>query len=289
MRQKILGLSLFFLVVAILSGAFFYGYYYGKPGNVQDQTVGSATDPLNVIKNLEKQAQGNPNNLSITETLGDDYFDLASSLRNNGDTQQSQLYFAKAAATYSKVMASEPTRVDVQTDMATALYYSNQPDQAEAAYKKAIQINPNYLNARLNYGIFLLYVRGDTTGARKELFKAMSLQPSSDTLTKIRSILAQTDATTVSPSTSGTPDWSKDIEPVIFQACAAQCHGPGGTMAQAPLQDYNAVMKFVTPGDINSPLLQRIKDGHGVKLDAATIELIQRWVAGGAPGPKSGS
>lgn len=279
-REMVIHVIVSLLVAACLSGAFLYGYYYGKPGNVQYPQSGTASqDPMSEIDSLEKQIAANPQNISAIETLANDYFDLASSLRqNSGNSTETKQYFAKAAENYRKVVSKEPNRVDVETDMATALYYSDQLDQAEAAYQKAISIDPTYLNAHLNYGIFLLYVRNDLPNARKEFTQALNLHPTADTQNKIQQLLAET----VTSESTPIPSWGKDIEPVIFQSCAARCHGPGGSASQYPLYTYSTVMKYVTAGDADSVLVKRIKDGHGTKLSEQTIAQIQQWILAGA-------
>lgn len=273
-KAAILKAILLVCTAAALAGSFSYGYYYAKPpmhSYVQQ-------DPLQDIKAMEQKAAQNPNDADLLANLGNAYFDYGTSLRDGGSNDDANSFFAKAAAVYQKALALKPNQVGIETDMGTAFYYSGQPDQAEAAYKKAVAMDPKYINARLNYGIFLLYQHMDRKGAREQLTAALQLNPSGDIRNKIRTLLADT-------TEGGAPNYTNDIEPVLFQGCAS-CHGPGGVMARAPLYTYYTVMKFVTPGDPKSPLLQKMKSGHPVKQKTETIDLIERWIMAGAPGPQ---
>ncbi len=273
-KAGILRAILVVLAAVALTGAFSYGYYYAKPpmhSYVQQ-------DPLQDIKGMEQKVAQNPGNADLLTNLGNAYFDYGTSLRDGGNPDDAKGFFAKAAAVYQKALDLKPNQVGVETDMGTALYYCGQPDQAEAAYQKAIAMDPKYINARLNYGIFLLYQRLNQKGAREQLTAALQLNPSGDIRDNIRTLLADT-------TEGGAPNYTNDVEPVIFQGCAS-CHGPGGVMAKAPLYTYYSVMKYVIPGNPQSPLLQKMKSGHPVKQKAETIDLIERWIMAGAPGPQ---
>ena len=279
-REKVLGVILVLIVSLSLSAAFLYGYYYGKPAQPQQAVENAQGDTL--IEELVKKAKANPQDLSSWEALGNAYFDIGMGIRDK-NPEDAKPYFAQAVEAYQKALAINPSRVHSQTDMATALFYSDQKELAEAAYKKAVEVDPNYINAHLNYGIFLHYVLNDQDGARRELIKALQLKPQTEIYQKVRDLLKEMGV--VSPE-GVLPDYTKDIEPVIFQNCVL-CHGPGGVMAKSPLHTYPGVMKFVTPGyPEKSPLLQLMKAGHVQKQKAETINLIERWIINGAPGLK---
>ncbi|MDA8443257.1 MAG: hypothetical protein M0Z55_12930, partial [Peptococcaceae bacterium] len=59
--------------------------------------------------------------------------------------------------------------IDVQTDMATSAFYANEPTVADKAFKTAIAKQPNFLKARLNYGIFLYDAMNNAPGAKAQL------------------------------------------------------------------------------------------------------------------------
>ncbi|HZW83019.1 MAG TPA: tetratricopeptide repeat protein [Candidatus Deferrimicrobium sp.] len=280
-REKALELGLTLLIVLSLGAASLYGYFYTKTST--DQTAGAQNDPLRVIADLQKKTEANPNDTTLQENLGNSCFDYGDSLRNDGNTEEAKEYFDRAIKAYKKVQEISP-KVSVQVDMATALYYSEKTDEAEAAYQKAIELDPNYLNARLNYGIFLANVKSDPSAARVQLTKALELKPQGLALQRISEILKNL-ATSQGQST-GVLDYTKDVEPVIFQNCTS-CHGPGGVMAKAPLHTWEYVKKYVTPKDANSPLLRELKSPiHPVQQKSEVISLIEDWVMSGAQGPK---
>lgn len=272
-RKRVLLIALAIVVSVVLAGAFFYGYSSAKP--IEKPRSAVQTNPLQEIKELEKKVKDNPQKADL-EKLANDYFDYAYTLRESNVLDQSKQYFARAAQLYQQVVDIDPKQVAVWTDMGTALYYSDQKDQAEAIYQKAIQVDPKYANARLNYGTFLLYERNDQDAARQQMTAALQINPSlGDT---VRSLLAGAPG-------GQAPDYTRDIEPFIFQNCT-RCHGPGGVIAKAPLHTYNAVAKYVSPLDPQSPLLVKMKQGHPEKYTLDNLGLIERWIMVGAPGPR---
>lgn len=272
-REKIVAVGLVVVVALILAGVSFYGYIAAKP--IEKTQVNLQIDPLQEINDLENKIKNNPQEADL-EKLANDYFDYAYNLRQGGSADQAKQFFTRAAQLYQQVLAQNPNKVAVWTDLGTSLYYGDQMDHAEATYQKAVQTDPKYANARINYGIFLLYERRDITKAREQFTVALQLNPSLKDA--VSSYLAAAPGSQI-------PDYTKDIEPVIFQNCA-KCHGPGGVMARAPLQTYLYVKKYVSPLDPNSQLLVKMKQGHPQKYSTETIGLIERWIMAGAPGPK---
>lgn len=269
-RDKLIKIAFGLVLSLALAGSFYYGYIFAQP------TVKSAStlykDPLQEIIDLERKAKDNPQKAEL-ENLANSYYDYAYSLRQ-GEPEQAKKYFTLSAQTYDKVLAIDSNSAAIWTDMGTAYYYSEQMDKAEETYKIAVQKDPLYANSRLNYGIFLLYQRNDMAAAREQFTAVLKINPSmSDT---IQSMIANAPGGQV-------VDYIKDIEPIIFQKCV-RCHGPGGTMVKAPLHNYAAVMKYISPFDTKSVLLEKIKLGHPEKYSTDTISLIEKWIMIGAPG-----
>ncbi len=279
-KEKALEYGLVVLVVLCLAAATWYGYFFTKR---KPPTSDGQTDPVLAIEELQSKADAAPNNRKIQENLGNACYDQGDSLRNEGNIDEAKAYFQRAIQAYKKVQAINP-KASVQVDMATALYYSGQPDEAENAYKKAIEIDPNYLNARLNYGIFLFDVRKDPESARVQLNKALELKPPGVVLQKISDILRSIAAATGQVPTD-VLDYTRDVEPVIFQNCTT-CHGPGGVMPRAPLHTYDYVKRYVTPNDENSPLLKELSNTAHKSQKPEVVKLIDNWIMTGAPGPK---
>ena len=205
-KEKAVGILLVALVVVALSGAFSYGYYYGKPGSANQ--VKESTQNDSMLEQLEKKANASPGDLSAWENLGNAYFDIGAQIKPKSGDAAAEPYFKSAAEAYQKALALDPKRMDIQTDMATSLYYSGQVDQAEQAYKQAIAISPDYVNAHLNYGIFLNFVRNDQEGARRELTKALQLKPEGSGMQTARNLLAELG---VVLSSDTLPDYTTEI------------------------------------------------------------------------------
>ncbi|HZW82594.1 MAG TPA: tetratricopeptide repeat protein [Candidatus Deferrimicrobium sp.] len=281
-RDKAMEFGITLLIILSLATASLYGYYNTKP--TKPLTTVGQTDPVQVIEELQRKSDAAPNDTNLLENLGNACFDQGDSLRNEGNLEDAKTFFQRAIKAYQKVQTITP-KASVQVDMATALYYSEQPDEAENAYKKAIEMDPEYLNARLNYGIFLFDVRKDLNSAKLQFNKAAQLKPPAAILDKISEMLRNI-AAAAGQTPDAVLDYTKDVEPVIFQNCTS-CHGPGGVMAKSPLHTYEYVKKYVIPKDSNSPLIKELNNPiHPSQQKPEVISLIENWILAGATGPK---
>ena len=101
-------------------------------------------------------------------------------------------------------------------------------------------------------------------------------------------------------ATADVPDFNREVRPLLSDRCLA-CHGPDGTHREADLRldDFSSMTadrdgyRVVVPGDpSSSELLDRItsKDEDlmmppphlGKPLSAKEIDILRRWIAGGA-------
>jgi tetratricopeptide (TPR) repeat protein len=164
MIMGIVGVALIAVVVLLAYG--------GGKGN-GGQAISGGSQPQNIgdfqqrVQTAEKAAQANPKDYNAQKSLGDAYYDLGSAYQQGNKDTEAATNYGKAVEPYQKALEIK-FEVNVQTDMATAAFYGNQLDVAESAFKKAIEKEPNFMNAQLNYGIFLRDARSDKGGAKKQ-------------------------------------------------------------------------------------------------------------------------
>lgn len=99
--------------------------YYLKKGEIE-----------NLVTKLEKAAEMEPDNMSITVTLGSVYDQLSVKSAEAGDDAKSKEYFDKAMMTYNNVIAKEPTNFDATYSIG-ALYYNKAASMTEGLNKLA--------------------------------------------------------------------------------------------------------------------------------------------------------
>jgi hypothetical protein len=96
------------------------------------------------------------------------------------------------------------------------------------------------------------------------------------------------DTTTSDRSAQATVSFSQDVWP-IFEQYVVKAHGGKGGIF---LENYNDIMKYVTPGDPENSMLYKALIGDGVPrmppppepaLSDAMIQTIYNWIAEGAP------
>ena len=131
----------------------------------QQQTGPSVADLQKGLPDLEKNAQANPTSFEAQKRLADAQYDLGFAYLDNNQVAEMVPDFAKAVETYQKALAIK-FDIGAQTDMATAAFYANKPDIADAAFKTAIEKQPEFYTARLNYGIFLREAKQDNAAAK---------------------------------------------------------------------------------------------------------------------------
>lgn len=139
------------------------------------------TNPLESLRHnirlLQQALQTDPQNEDLLIPLGNSQYDLGAYYFDIQDYDQGRTYFEAAVASYEKALEKVPENINVRVDLATAAYYSQQYDLAEEHFQKAIELEPTFINARLNYGIFLLDVREDPEGAIKQWEAALETDP----------------------------------------------------------------------------------------------------------------
>ncbi len=186
--RTVLGLA----AVAIVALIVFFVYDSGSSQPPSSQAPAQQSQDVaarqQAVQSAEQAAQANPGDFNSQVTLGNAYYDLAGAYRDAKDDANTSANFAKAVTAYQKALAIK-FDIGAQTDMATAAFYSNQPDVADAGYKKAIAQQPDYWNARLNYGIFLENAKGDKAGAKEQFQYVVNNCKDSATVQKAQGLL----------------------------------------------------------------------------------------------------
>ncbi|ABZ83583.1 conserved hypothetical protein [Heliomicrobium modesticaldum Ice1] len=125
------------------------------------------------IKGLEEKTIADPKDASLWLELANTRYNLASLYRSTGDKEAAQNTFRRAYEDYQKTLALQPDDVNARVDAATSAFYGDLIDDAEKNFKVAIEKDPRHLNARYNYGIFLIQARKDPAAAKAQWQKAL--------------------------------------------------------------------------------------------------------------------
>ncbi len=160
------------VAVAIVALVVFFVYGGNSTKSPTSQAPTAQQEPtaaqlIQRLPDFEKNAQANPNSFDGQRSLPTNNYDVGFAYLQNNQTAEMTAYFGKAVDAYQKALAIK-FDINVQTDMATAAFYGNKPDIADAAFKKAIEKQPDFLVARLNYGIFLRDAKKDKAGAKTQ-------------------------------------------------------------------------------------------------------------------------
>lgn len=121
-----------------------------KPGPPQPAGGAPAVD-AKLLRQLESQVQANPTN-----------FDAIVQLANLNYDQRN---FPEAARLFGKALELRPAEIDLRTDYATVLFYSQRVDEALAEFQKVLDQNPTHPPALFNMGVVLLQAKDDPEGA----------------------------------------------------------------------------------------------------------------------------
>lgn len=127
----------------------------------------------NQISTLTQTLSANPEDTAARLNLANAYYDLAMAYLGGDTPEQAGPIFKQAIAEYQEVVKTRKD-VNVLVDMATAAFYAGEDDLADKTFKEALAVQPNYLNALVNYGIFLLNAKNDYQGAMAQWNTALS-------------------------------------------------------------------------------------------------------------------
>lgn len=116
-----------------------------------------------LLRQLETEVQANPSN-----------FDAVVQLANLNYDQRN---FPEAARFFGKALELRPAEIDLRTDYATVLFYSQRVDEALAEFQKVLNQSPNHPPALFNMGVVLLQARNDPAGAIEHWQRLVDTHP----------------------------------------------------------------------------------------------------------------
>lgn len=116
------------------------------------------------INSLSQAVQSNPQDTASRLNLANAYYDLAVATQGGKNPEQAGPIFKQAVGEYQEVIKTRKD-VNILVDMATAAFYGGENEVAENTFKQALAEKPDFLNALLNYGVFLMSAKNDYMGA----------------------------------------------------------------------------------------------------------------------------
>jgi tetratricopeptide (TPR) repeat protein len=126
---------------------------------------------------LLEQLKSKPNDKALLAQIGNTYYDAQ--------------IFPAAIDYYQKVLAVDPKDSMVRTDMATALFYSNDFDHSIAEFDRALKDDPKNSNALFNRGIVKWQGKMDVNGAVADWELLLKQDPNYEQADKVRMYEAQ--------------------------------------------------------------------------------------------------
>jgi len=184
------------IIIAMVAsgGSMFFSGSSVPPANTNTST--KATDPVADyqamkarIEAMVKQAKVDPGNVPLQTALGNEYYNAGMAAGSLAPTE-AQAHFKKAVEAYQNVLKTNKDP-NVMVDMATAAFKSGDNDLAEKSFNEALAIKPDFINALINYGIFLSEAKQDWAGALTQWQKALPLAQNSTDKEQIQAMISQ--------------------------------------------------------------------------------------------------
>jgi cytochrome c-type biogenesis protein CcmH/NrfG len=118
-----------------------------------------------------------PNNVELIENIGNIYY----------DAQQ----FPTAIDYYQRALKEQPANTGVRTDMATAIWYTGNPDGAIAEFQKSLSYEANKPNTLFNLGVVEWQGKMDIDKAVTTWQKLLDTNPNYEGKDKVLELMAQ--------------------------------------------------------------------------------------------------
>ncbi|KKM12289.1 hypothetical protein SY88_03785 [Clostridiales bacterium PH28_bin88] len=164
------------------------------PTGTQGTLAPSGPDQTSLETNIRRYKQvlkASPRNLEVLVDLGNAQYDLGVTYSQQGREADAVRELKGAVESYGKALEIDPQNVDVRVDMATAAFYASDYQVAQEQFKKAIEINPNHVYGRMNYGVFLAQAVGDSEAAVHQWEAALATKPDPGTEARIRNLIKE--------------------------------------------------------------------------------------------------
>jgi len=126
---------------------------------------------------LLEQLKSKPNDPALLSQIGNMYYDAQ--------------VFPTAIEYYQKLLVIHPKDAAVRTDMATAMFYSNDLDHSITEFDRALKDDPRNSNALFNRGIVKWQGKMDVNGALADWELLLKQNPNYEQADKVRTYMAQ--------------------------------------------------------------------------------------------------
>jgi len=126
---------------------------------------------------LIEKLKADPKNPQLLANIGNVYY----------DAQQ----YPTAIDYYQQALKLEPANTGVRTDMATAIWYTGNPDAAIAEFKKSLSYEPNKANTLFNLGVVEWQGKMDVDQALATWQKLLDTNPNYADKDKVLQLMAQ--------------------------------------------------------------------------------------------------
>jgi len=126
---------------------------------------------------LIEKLKADPKNPQLLANIGNVYY----------DAQQ----YPSAIDYYQQALKLEPANTGVRTDMATAIWYTGNPDAAIAEFKKSLSYEPNKANTLFNLGVVEWQGKMDVDQAVATWQKLLDTNPNYADKDKVLQLMAQ--------------------------------------------------------------------------------------------------
>jgi len=156
------------------------------------------------IEAMVQQVKVDPENIPLQTALGNEYYNAGVTAQTVAPAEV-QENFKRATEVYQNVVKTEKD-VNIIVDMATSAFYSGDYDLADKSFNEALVIKPDFINALVNYGIFLSQAKQDWAGALNQWQKALPLAQKSTDKEQLQAMIsqAQSELKTNPATTNGT-------------------------------------------------------------------------------------
>lgn len=138
---------------------------------------------------MAQKAKTDPENVLLQTALGNEYYNAGIAAQTVAPAEMAE-NFRKAIGPYQIVLKTNKDP-NIMVDMATSAFYSGDYDLAEKSFNEALVIKSDFINALINYGIFLSQAKQDWAGALNQWQKALPLSQNSSDKEQIQAMINQ--------------------------------------------------------------------------------------------------
>ena len=141
---------------------------------------------------LLQQAKTSSNDSDLLAKIGNIYYDVQD--------------YPTSISFYQRALKIQPSNANVRTDLATAYWYTGNPDSAIQEFNKALSYEPNKANALFNLGVVQWQGKMDIKSAVATWQKLLATNPNYENKDKVQQLIAEAEKhTNVKPGTPAKP------------------------------------------------------------------------------------